>query len=62
MEPGQQIEEIDSILDSCHNQDLAAEVIYLAMINMKENPHLSPFMAFYNAAKDWDIFETEEEE
>jgi len=62
MEPGEQIEEIDSILDSCINQDLAAEVIYLALLNIQENPNLSPFMAFYNAAYDWDVFSTEEEE
>jgi len=62
MEPGEQIEEIDSILDSCHSQDLAEEVIYLALSNIKENPNLSPFMAFYNAANDWDVFNTEEEE
>ena len=62
MEPGEQIEEIDSILDSCNNQDLAAEVIYLALVNIKENPNLSPLMALYHAAIEWDVFEIEEEE
>ena len=60
MEPGEQIEEIDSILEESQNKDLAAEVIYLALINMKQNRSLSPYMAFYHAASEWDIFEEEE--
>jgi len=50
-----EIIEISQILDKVNKQQKLTEVIYYALLTMKENKNMSPLLALQIAEEDWNI-------
>ena len=50
-----EIIEISQILDRVNKQQKLTEVIYYALLTMKENKNMSPLLALQIAEEDWNI-------
>lgn len=60
MEAAEQIEIISSLISRANYYGLTPEIVYSALILMKEDPSIMPVVAMTQAVRDWDVYLTSE--